>query len=187
MEATMTQRPCQRSHDGEDRERRRHRHFPAILETRGQAAGRHRDMPRREFARRAVPVAGRAVRDGGPCALRPRPARARQVGRRALLRRGHLRIRRRRRVRHQPRKVTLPGIAGLPARPQRRRRRVLLLRTRPAGGNCRTHLRELRVQGAGAGCRPRGDQGAERHHAASSRSCGSRTRISRATRSPCGS
>ena len=61
------------------------------------------------------------------------------------------------------------GPAGVPARPQRRRRDRLRLRARAPGRARRPDLRELRVPGAGAGLRAGGAQGAQPPRAARAR------------------
>ena len=61
------------------------------------------------------------------------------------------------------------GPARVPARSQRRRRRLVRLHARASGRARRVDLRELRLPGAGAGFRPRGRQGAEPPRAARAR------------------
>ena len=67
------------------------------------------------------------------------------------------------------REIAGAGRAGVPARPQRRRRRGLPLRARASGGARGADLRELRVPGAGARFRAGRAQGAEPRRAACAR------------------
>ena len=96
-------------------------------------------------------------------------ARTRPVGRRTLLPRADVGLRRRRpRARHAGQEPASVG-AVLPARAQRRRRGFLRLHARTSGGAGGLHLRELRVPGLRAGPRARRRQGAEPRRAARAR------------------
>ena len=102
-----------------------------------------------------------------PGRLRARSARPRQVRGRALLRRERRRLCRA--TWPAPCKIAKSAAsrpAGVPARPQRRRRRLGDLRARQPGRARRVHLRELRVPGAGARLCPGGHQGPEPHRPA---------------------
>ena len=92
------------------------------------------------------------------------------------------RLRRRRRRRDQDRQVARSRPAGLPARPQRRRRHRQRLHPRQPVGARRLHLRELRLPGAGARASrwPRSRASATSHRACRCSRC--TTRTSRAIR-----